>query len=311
MTDTTQPSSGPASQSAARRTVIIGTCFALGCALIFGGLTTFARISYDAGSTPQTAIFLRFFSATLIFPLAAIVTSQSLRLKRGDWGPMALAIPAWSVANFAYLGAVLYIPVSLAGLIFFTFPLLVALASAALERRWPARREILLLLGGFSGLALALGPDFHHLDPLGIFLAFCAACALVVQMLAGQRLLKSQGLFAMLSWVNVGGLLAAGAMLLIFGGWAWPTGSAEVSFTFGTIMLVLATIGYVVALAMQMTGVRLIGAPRTALFMNLEPVLTIGFGAVLLSEALSAQQYLGAALVIFVLFLAARQKPAT
>ena len=293
------------------RAVLLGISFALGCALVFSGLTTFARLSYDAGSTPQTAIFLRFLSASLIFPLAAWMTCQSLRLPRRNWRAMALAMPAWVVANFAYLGAVLYIPVSLAALIFFTFPLLVTLTAALLERRWPRRWELMLLLGGFSGLALALGPRFDQLNPLGVFFAFSGACALVVQMLAGQRLLQSQGLFSMLTWVNGGGLLVAGLTLLLFGGWAWPVGTPAASLELGSVALLLATLGYVLALALQMTGVRLIGAPQTALFMNLEPVLTIAFGALLLGETLSGQQLLGAGLVIGVLFLAARRPAKT
>ena len=54
------------------------------------------------------------------------------------------------------------------------------------------------------------------------------------------------------------------------------------------------------------TGVRMIGASRTGLIMNLEPVLTIALAVAILDEQMAPNQFVGAALVIAAIYGAQR-----
>src|SRR3546814_9305247 len=81
----------------------------------------------------------------------------------------------WPVAGIAlgqlgitigYLSAVAYIPVSLAALVFYAYPVLVAGLLPLTGRGRVGWTAGLAFIAAFAGLALALAPSFTTLDPL-------------------------------------------------------------------------------------------------------------------------------------------------
>ena len=79
-----------------------------------------------------------------------------LLLPRGSRLAGALTGLFWFLASAGYLGSVHYIPVSLAALIFFTFPILTALGAAALQysfwRGWPGATALPYALNAVGGI---------------------------------------------------------------------------------------------------------------------------------------------------------------
>src|SRR3546814_3423835 len=80
----------------------------------------------------------------------------------------------WPVAGIAlgqlgitigYLSAVAYIPVSLAALVFYAYPVLVAGLLPLTGRGGVGWTTAAAFLAAFAGLALALAPSFTTLDP--------------------------------------------------------------------------------------------------------------------------------------------------
>jgi len=67
-----------------------------------------------------------------------------------------------------YLSSILYLPVSLAVLVFYTYPLMTVVFESALDRRLPRLLDVVAFLVAFGGLALALQVSFAGLDPRGI-----------------------------------------------------------------------------------------------------------------------------------------------
>jgi drug/metabolite transporter (DMT)-like permease len=79
------------------------------------------------------------------------------------------------VWGYGYMASIAYIPVSLAALLFFTFPLLVGVFAAIAGQERMTILKTVALVVAFAGLALALGPSWASLDWRGVALALTAS----------------------------------------------------------------------------------------------------------------------------------------
>jgi len=84
-----------------------------------------------------------------------------------------------------------------------------------------------------------------------------------------------------------------------------PTASA------GILALGLATLFYLVAILSQFEALARLPAAQAAFLLNLEPVVSILLASMVLNETLSLIQVSGVVLVISVVILAIRFKPAS
>src|SRR5262249_3142502 len=104
---------------------VIGLALVALSATCYGLVPIFARFAYAAGATPLTLLSLRYVVATLALWAALLARRRPLLLPAdrrfaGVATGVFLAIIAWS-----FLAAIRMIPVSLAALLFLTYPLLV------------------------------------------------------------------------------------------------------------------------------------------------------------------------------------------
>lgn len=278
-----------------------GRLLALLAAASYGGITTLARLAYDAGAGPATLIAARCLLAGLLLGALALVLRRPLAIVRADWPAFALTSLGIFGMTVGYLGSVVFIPVSLAALIFYTFPLMVAALSPLIERRRLSRGEGLAFFVAFAGLALALGPRFDSLDPRGVGLALLAAISVVGLLFGSRRLTRRQDSLVLAAEAN---LLCLLLVLPFFALAAELQPPAEAQ---GWLPFAAACGLYVVAVATQFLAVRLTAASEVALALNLEPVVSILAAVALLGERLSGPQWAGVALVIAALALTARR----
>ncbi|MEX2631060.1 MAG: DMT family transporter [Tistlia sp.] len=289
----------------------LGQLLALASATAFGAITTLAALSYAYGATPITLIVLRFGLGTAVFVLVCLLRRAPLLLPREARATGFLTGLFWFLASVGYLGSVNFIPVSLAALIFFTFPILTALGEAALERRRPRAGELALLLLAFAGLALAIGPSFRSLSPIGLALIALGATGAAGLFLSMRGIVVRHEPVTVLVTLNLSASLLSLLTLLLLGGWSLPTAAAapaDAGAWIGWTALSLGVLAYFVAIFLQSGSVRHAGASRAALFFNLEPVVSILAAALLLGERLSLQQGAGALLVLAALILAGRRR---
>ncbi len=278
---------------------LLGLACALAAALGFACSLVLARISYDHGSNSQTVMLVRFALVALLMLAWNRWRGHSLALApKLVAGCCALGV-FYFIGIGAYLTSVNWLPVSLAVLVFYTFPILIALLSAALARRWPQPLEMLALLVAFAGLALALevrgGVELH---PLGLALACCAALGVTLNMVSSGYLLQRipTTVFSFYLTLTTGTLSALA--VLASGGPALPQSTAG-WWAFGAM---LAT--FIIAFIGTYNGIRLLGAVRLSTIMNLEPLATILIAVAALGESLSGRQTLGGGIVLAAILLA-------
>ena len=103
-------------------------------------------------------------------------------------------------------------------------------------------------------------------------------------------------------WVNAAGLVMI--LPLMPGRFALPAESG------GQIALALATLFYLVAILSQFQALARLPAARAAFLLNLEPVVSILLARLVLEELLSVTQWAGVTLVIAIVILSLRFRPA-
>jgi drug/metabolite transporter (DMT)-like permease len=154
-----------------------GIALALAAAVAFALANTSAGVAYHSGSNPLTVAAIRFVLPTAT--LVAWLRMSGVPLARGRDGWLAASLGAvTALYTWALLSAIGAIPLALAILVFYFFPLvaIVILAVCGWEKfGWQTIAAIVLAL---FGLALALDPPGGNVNFEGVALALVGALAL-------------------------------------------------------------------------------------------------------------------------------------
>ena len=261
-------------------------------AVCFGLNVPFAGMAARLGLPGPDVVAIRIIFM-LIFAGAYIWQKKiPLHIDRQDY-PTLLALGLVSaLVSIAYVSSIAFIPVGLAAMVFYTFPLVILLASPFIEK---VRLSPLLWLAcalTCGGIGLAIGPNFSHLDWRGLVLAGIASLAAASQFFLGARAPGGGGL-AMIFWIQVIMLPFAVGTSLVLGGPA-----PLVHFQTAAWPLVFATLGAAIGIVCQFIGMPRLGATAAGLIFCLEPIISTLFSGWLLGDILSLSQYIGGLLVL-------------
>lgn len=276
----------------------LGIACALGAAALYGMVPNFARAAYVNGIPPIETTLFRTLAIVLVFATVAAAQRVRLTLPRQALPSFIGQSVATLFVSVAYLGSVQFIPVGLAVIIFYLFPILIMLLAPVVEGQRPGMLRVLIAILAFCGLAIAVGPSFESLDIRGILLAGLGAAGATLQFFSGRTISRYMKPAAFGSLVHLVILppilliaLAAGSGSLQM----LPGGTAT---SLGLLFVAGVAAVYVVAYMVQMLSLRFAPASSVAPFYNLEPVITTAVAAVILGERLQTNQYAGAGLVL-------------
>jgi probable blue pigment (indigoidine) exporter len=216
---------------------------------------------------------------------------------RATWISLGLGV-LFAGNVFLLFKAFEVVEVPIAILTYFVYPLLTGLAAAASGLERVTWRGAAAALAAFLGLALMIGAHPTTLATVGIVAALGAALCRVVILLVTRALLSGADPLR-ITWYS---LLSSTAVFLVAvlatGNWQPPATMV------GWLALVVLSVAVTTGLLGVFASTVRIGPFRTALFMNLEPLLTAIGSALFLAEVLTPLQALGggimlAALVMF------------
>jgi drug/metabolite transporter (DMT)-like permease len=265
----------------------------------FSLITTFSKFAYQTGATPLALVWLRIVAFIVVVGLIQLVRGRSFRLPRRTWAasvPMAVGMTMMSVG---YLSSVLYIKVSLAVILLYSFPLMAGLLAAISGRERIVAVKAFALLLAFIGLVLAIGPERATLDWRGVTLALTAALGMAGTITFGGPYLQDVDGLTVNFWVNVWMLIAVTAYLGVFGGATLPSGST------GWLALIAATVCYILGYVGFFAAIKLLPPSQTAVMMNVEPVCSFLVAILVLHETTSPVQVLGIAIMLSALCFSA------
>jgi drug/metabolite transporter (DMT)-like permease len=147
-------------------------------------------------------------------------------------------------------------------------------------------------LAAFLGLALMIGAHPTELAIIGVLAALGAACCRVVMLLVTRAMLHGADarLITWYSLISSTALLAAAALVTL--NWQPP------ATTVGWVALIVLSVAVTLGILGVFGSTVRIGPFRTALFMNLEPLLATIGSALFLGEVITPLQALGGAVMI-------------
>lgn len=278
---------------------ILLTCLAACC---YAAVPNLARFAVLAGVPALESVTLRTMIVALVLALAAIVLGQRVAVPRSARLPLLGQTLATLCVSCCYIGSLQYLSVGLSVLIFFTAPVLVVLLAPWVEGRRLARHHFVLSLVAFAGLAVAVGPSFEKMSPLGLGLASLSAIGYAAQSFTGRHLAQEMHPVVFGSLVHIAMIPVVVAITVIAGGGTVVYASGNV----GPLVMLSGlglSLAYCAGYFLQMSAVKLAPASTVIPYFNLEPVMTTVLAYVVLKEQLSGLHIVGAALVIGSLLL--------
>lgn len=275
---------------------MVGRVIALGAAIFYGFNTTLSRLAYDTGTTPLSLTIFRFAMAAALMALIVLVLRKSWKIEARP-GVFAVCILGNFATSIGHLGAVNYIPVSLAAIIFYTFPLLLVAYKRIAHREAVKHNELLAFVLAFVGIGVALGPDFHEFDPIGITLAFVGALGATIFILSYERFPPQTDSYVGTLWIMIASVVLS-MLVLPFGFELVPPREST-----GWVYLVMIALATLTAFVLTLQAISRIGGAIFALFLNFEPVIILLLAWFVIGEQLSPERIAGIALIVFALFL--------
>jgi probable blue pigment (indigoidine) exporter len=210
---------------------------------------------------------------------------------------VSLTIGVMSAAStFGLLLAIQLLPLSIAILTYFAYPLLTGLAGAATGIDRVGSRGLLAALTAFIGLAIMLGARLGDLEVLGIASALFAAVMGVVTLLITRHSLHATDA-RLNTWYS---LVPSALVFLLASGLTQTWNAPESLIGWGAFFGMTLTSALSVLLIF--VSITRIGPFRTALIMNLDPLVSTLASMALLGEVLTPVQAIGGVLMLVALF---------
>jgi drug/metabolite transporter (DMT)-like permease len=278
--------------SGARTSEGQGLLLAFASAAAFGTNIVSAQIAGAAGLGGPLLVFYRVLIMLVLVGAAALLARASLSLLRGQRLPVLRFGIATALVGTAYLSSVSFVPVSVAAVIFYTYPVLIVLLEPLLTRAPFRADRLVVAIVAFIGIALVVGPDLHGLDPRGLALAGLASLAAAAQFFAAASC-ASIATMPKLFWSHVVILPVTLLILALTGGFLPPQ-----AFLLAPIALAVTYGGYLVGFVLQILALARIAPGPAGLAYCAEPIIAVAIAAVVLGERLGSLQYAGGALVI-------------
>ena len=278
--------------------------YAAGAVVLWG--TSYAVTKSAYGSVPPMyVVWCRMIMAMVAFliilPLARKLNGASpmARYQKGDWKLLGLAMLFIPCLYYAFEGyAISFTSSSQAGVVTAVMPLIVALTAWAVLRETPTARTVVAALVSVAGVALLSLSGQHAADAtnplLGNMLEMGAMLAAAGSTLVVKRLSTRYSPLLLTGLQMVAGSVFFAPLALCSGPfhWAHTPASAWASIAYLGVGCGLG------AFALYNSALRLLPASRTALAVNVVPVVALITGWVALNETLSWLQIVACVVIL-------------
>lgn len=248
---------------------------------------------YGAGGNQFAVLVLRNLLLAALMATLIARSGKPLLLPRAERNGSLIVGLLFAAQSFCYFTSVHFIPVSLATLLNFLYPVMVAVAM-----HWSAGEKLTVvkvgaLVTALAGLALALDTEAGNLNWLGVLLGFLSGLlSTAIAVVSGRVLGQADTQRMTLHMVFATGLILLAASQISGAGLIFPSGWT------GWAAIAAAPVFYTIAVLGYFHAIRLIGPSRTTMISNVEPISTLTIAALILGEDFSTTQAMGAVLVL-------------
>lgn len=276
---------------------VAGVAMALGGAFFYGFNISFAALAAQDGVSGPVLVAYRIVTMMVLAIAAHALLRTAFHIPQGDRAGVILIGLTSIGVGVGYLSAVAFIPVTVAAVIFYTFPILIVIATPFIDKRPLTPTMLFVTILAFTGVVMVVGPAIDALDWRGIVLAFVASISAAIQFFAGTRC-RNTSLQSKILGVQIVALPFTLMIAMVAGGMKPP------SVLLNSPLAVGLTIGgFMLGFLFQMLALNRIPASAAGLAFCAEPVVAAITSVLVLNERLGPLQYAGGALVIAAIML--------
>ena len=270
-------------------------------ALGFSLKAILVKQGYRFGVDPLTLLALRMAYALPFFGgMAAHAARREPRpIARGDWlSLLLLGFFGYYLSSYSDFQGLQYISAGLERVILYTYPSMVVLLTALLQRRWPPPRLLAALGVCSAGVGFAVWHDVLGTQrnlSLGVQLVLVSALSFAVYLMRSAAAIQRLGAARVTAWATG---LACLMVLSQFAAlrplsllWSQPWQVQACGLGMGVFCTVLP-------IWLNAHAIQRLGASRTAIISTLGPVITLFLAWLVLGEELGWRMLVGALLVM-------------
>lgn len=195
----------------------MGYLCALLASVLFGVNGSVTKIIVEAGLDPAQLTLFRVASTAIIAGIVLLLTNRAAF--RVTWRQLAilalLGVIGIALLQYTYAVALSVLPVGITLLIEYTAVLMVAVVAFLFFKEKVKARLWVAIAAVLVGLAIVAQIWDSDLDPFGVMMAFCAAIALTIYFLGGEREVGKTSPMAVTFWT----MTSATVFWLLFSGW--------------------------------------------------------------------------------------------
>lgn len=276
-----------------------GTLYVFISAFMYATLPIFTKFAYLNGMEPASAIFYRYLFAFIILFFYLTVWKKGPIISTS---PLVIAQGLMLItASLFYFHALQSLSASIGTIIFFTHPILVALLAISIYRERLSIKHGVGLLLALIGIILISGifQGSLVLSSTGLILGVAASICYALFVLLSQINVAQTSPVSLAATFSLIGVIII--PIVFFRDFNFIT-SLTINQAF--ICLGMALLNTVLSITFLLKGVQKIGAARSALISNLEPVISVMLAMLLLQEIFSPLEAAGAVFVLISIFLA-------
>ncbi len=307
---------------------VLGVALAVASACGYGSGALFAKSVYGSGIDWLALLYWRFLiGGLLVWAWALLVPGNRAAFRELSRRRVValLGLGAFFVGNAStYYAALEYVSASLAALIVYMYPALVAVLSIRWGHGLQGRRPWVALALVTFGVVLTIGGIQTQAEPIGIVLIVASPIIYSVYIILAARLAGerkgetaasrtggagAETRPAVASSLMLTGTFAVVATMAVLAGEPVLPGLVPQDAWFGLVGI--AVFSTALAISAFYASTARIGAAQTALVSTVEPVWTITLATLLFGESLAPVQLLGGAFVIGGVILAQTTPGAT
>ncbi len=276
-----------------------GIYFAVVSAILLGTSPIFGKQAILAGLDPTSVVAARTAGAALLLSIVILIFKREY-LYIFPLGLLGCAIAGFlnGLGSLLYYASLVSLDASLGQFLFTLYPIFIA-GFLYLDGSRPTNLTIIRLLLSIPGVYLLTQTGDGAVDVRGVLLMLCASCLYALHIPINQRVLyevpaPTVTLYTLLAMTVV----TVPAFLIFSRPYSIPPEAAILPIIYLTVVTFLSRLTL-------FAGVQLIGGIQTSLFGLAELLVTVSLANVILSETLTPVQWIGSAVLIIALLLAA------
>jgi len=255
-------------------------------ATAFGSAPTFAKLAFDNSITPSSLQSYRFFITFIVIIFLAIIVKQITKPTPAHLPRLLILAISTGLSSLCYMTSVKYVTVAVASLTFFTFPLVVAPVSHLMKIDKLTQIKVLAMILAFCGLCLLLGTTYN-LQWVGISMAFAAGLFVATSFIVSKPLTEDLSPLTMAVFATGLPCLAYAISSMLSGHLTHPQNFP------GGVGLVANSLCHAIGLTCCYAAIARLGPTRTAVMMNVEPLISVLAAYLILGQAITIVQSLG------------------